>query len=519
MKKNLKDVLGKLGIFGDFEDVVFSGIKLDSREVGAGDVFLAYEGLNSDHHFYIPAAIENGAVAVIGTKKGLALDVPYVQIEGEVRYFLGKFAAAFFDFPAKELHLTGVTGTDGKTTTINILYHLLKEAGLSVGMISTVNAKIGDEVLDTGFHVTTPEAMDVQRYLRMMVDAGMEYALLETTSHGLAMLRVNPEEFDVGVVTNITHEHLDYHGSYEQYQKDKGKLFEGVGVDYEKVKGIARLAVLNGDDESFAYLNEVTTVEKVVYSVAGEGTLLAKEIEFGPNGMRFLLCGDDFAVQVACPMIGLFNVSNVLAAAGAAIFGFGIAPEQVASALSSVPGVPGRMELIDLGQDFTAIVDFAHTPNGLKEALLALKAQAKRRILAVFGSAGLRDKDKRRMMAEIGAELADVVILTAEDPRVESLDGILEEMAEGALAKGGVEGESFYRVRDRGAAIRKAIELAEQGDVVVAFGKGHEQSMCFGETEFAWDDRTAMKAALADFLEIDGEMMPYLPTQDEEFRA
>ncbi len=519
MKKNLKDVLNKMGINVELEEVVFSGIKLDSREVVVGDVFLAYEGLNSDHHAYIPKAIENGAVAVIGTKAGLKFSVPYVQINEDVRYFLGQFAAAFFDYPAKKLHLTGVTGTDGKTTTINVLYHLLKEAGLRVGMISTVNAKIGDEVLDTGFHVTTPEAMDVQRYLHMMVEAGMEYALLETTSHGLAMLRVNPEEFDVGVVTNITHEHLDYHGSYEQYQKDKGKLFEGVSAEYVKDQPYERLGILNGDDASFAYLSEIGKVRKIVYSVHGKGDLLAKEIQFSPTGMQFLMCGENFEVAVSCPMIGLFNVSNILAAAGAAIYGYGIRPEQVGEALKSVPGVAGRMEIINLGQEFTAIVDFAHTPNGLESALLALKAQAKGRIFAVFGSAGLRDKGKRRMMAEIGAELADVVILTAEDPRVESLDGILEEMANGALAKGGVEGESFYRVRDRGEAIRKAVALAEADDVVVAFGKGHEQSMCFGETEFLWDDRIAMKAALADFLGIDGEMMPYLPTQDEEFRA
>ena len=519
MKKNLKDVLKTMGMNVELEEVIFSGIKLDSREVSDGDVFLAYEGLNSDHHDYIPKAIENGAVAVIGTKDGLEFSVPYVKIEEDVRYFLGQFAAAFFDYPAKKLHLTGVTGTDGKTTTINILYHLLKEAGLAVGMISTVNAKIGDEVLDTGFHVTTPEAMDVQRYLHMMVEAGMDYALLETTSHGLAMLRVNPEEFDLGVVTNITHEHLDYHGSYEQYQIDKGKLFEGVSSAYKKDKEYRRLAILNGDDGSFEYLNKISKVDKIVYSVDGKGNLLAKEIAFGPNGMQFLMCGDEFEVAVSCPMIGLFNVSNILAAAGAAIFGFGLSPEQVSAALKSVPGVPGRMELINLGQAFTSIVDFAHTPNGLESALLALKAQAKGRIFAVFGSAGLRDKGKRRMMAEIGAELADVVILTAEDPRVESLDGILEEMANGALAKGGVEGESFLRVRDRGEAIRKAIEMADANDVVVAFGKGHEQSMCFGETEFLWDDRTAMKAALADFLEIDGEKMPYLPTQEEDFQS
>ena len=515
MKKNLKNLLNELGIEHSLnKDVFISGIKLDSRKVERGDLFFAFEGIADDRHRFIPNAIENGAAAVMGTKEGLVFEVPYIQIE-DPRAILGQFSAAFYDYPAKKLHLTGVTGTDGKTTTINILYHILKEAGLSVGMISTVNANIGDEILDTGFHVTTPEAMDVQHYLNLMVEAGMDYALLETTSHGLAMLRVNPEEFDLGVVTNITHEHLDYHGSYEQYQKDKGRLFVGLGEPYDKE--YERVAVLNKDDGSFDYLNEITMTKKICYSLFDDGDLVAKHVKFSPKGMMFLMCGDGFELNVDCPMIGNFNVSNVLAASSAAMYGFGVSPEDVKKHLETFEGVPGRMELIDLGQDFTAIVDFAHTPNGLKEALEALRMQTDKKIYAVFGSAGLRDKEKRRMMAEIAAELADVSILTAEDPRIESLDGILQEMADGALSKGGVEEETFWCVRDRGDAIRKAIELAKPGELVVAFGKGHEQSMCFGETEYLWDDRIAMRAALAEHLGIEGEKMPVLPTQDENF--
>jgi UDP-N-acetylmuramoyl-L-alanyl-D-glutamate--2,6-diaminopimelate ligase len=218
--------------------------------------------------------------------------------------------------------------------------------------------------------------------------------------------------------------------------------------------------------------------------------------------------------------VGAYNVSNCLAALAAAVYGLGIAPETAAEGIAALEGIPGRMERIDLGQDFTAIVDFAHTPNALKVTLEAgreLLAGQKRpgRLIAVFGSAGLRDREKRRMMAETAAELADLAILTAEDPRTESLDGILEQMAAGARSRGGVEGETFWRVPDRGEAIRFALSLARPGDIVLSCGKGHEQSMCFGSIEYLWDDRTAMRAALAEKLGLAGPEMPYLPSRDK----
>jgi UDP-N-acetylmuramoyl-L-alanyl-D-glutamate--2,6-diaminopimelate ligase len=223
----------------------------------------------------------------------------------------------------------------------------------------------------------------------------------------------------------------------------------------------------------------------------------------------------DFRAAVSSSLIGEYNVSNCLAALTAAVYGLGIDPETAARGIAALDSIPGRMQAIDLGQNFTAIVDFAHTPNALKVTLEAARKMTNGRVISVFGSAGLRDKEKRRMMAEISAELADLSVLTAEDPRTESLDGILEEMAAGARSKGGVEGETFWRVPDRGEAIRFALRLAREGDIVLSCGKGHEQSMCFGKTEYLWDDRTAMRAALAEFLGIDGEKMPYLPSQDK----
>jgi UDP-N-acetylmuramoyl-L-alanyl-D-glutamate--2,6-diaminopimelate ligase len=227
-------------------------------------------------------------------------------------------------------------------------------------------------------------------------------------------------------------------------------------------------------------------------------------------------------------LVGAFNISNCLAALTAIVYGLKIKPEVAAQGIASLEGIPGRMERIDLGQNFTAIVDFAHTPNALKVALEAAREMLPRRdgqlpvstekprVIAVFGSAGLRDREKRRMMAEVSAELADLTVLTAEDPRTESLEGILEEMAAGARSKGGREGETFWRVPDRGEAIRFALSLARAGDIVLSCGKGHEQSMCFGAREHLWDDRTAMRAALSEYLGVEGPRMPYLPTQNTE---
>ncbi len=234
-----------------------------------------------------------------------------------------------------------------------------------------------------------------------------------------------------------------------------------------------------------------------------------------PDGLKFHFTYQGVQIPVISPLTGVYNVYNILAAMTAAVAGLGIDPHKVARALGDLPGVPGRMEKIDLGQDFTAIVDFAHTPNALRVAIEAGRQISSGKLIVVFGSAGLRDREKRRLMAEVAAELADLTILTAEDPRTEDLVSILDEMASGAVARGGVEGQSFWRIRDRGNALRFAVKLAQKGDILLACGKGHEQSMCFQTTEYPWDDRTALTAALSEALGIAGPPMPYLPTQDE----
>ena len=508
-------------------EVVITGLAWDSREVQRGNLFVALKGEHSDGHQFIPQAVERGALAVIGSQPCPECEAPYIQVE-DTRQALAHLSAAFYRFPGRQLTVIGVTGTDGKTTTANLIYQIMLSAGLQTGIISTVNATIGDQVLDTGLHVTTPEAPDVQRYLARMVSAGLTHVVIEATSHGLAQHRVTGCEFDVAVVTNVTHEHLDYHGSFEAYLQAKGQLFTSLEETHPKPNGNPHTAVLNRDDSSYPYLKGLSAGRQIAYSLAvGEQSevsetgeaLFANDVVEEPDGVRFTVHGPGLEFPVQSSLVGLYNVSNILAAVGATVFGLRLPVAAAQDGIANMQGVPGRMERIDLGQDFIAIVDFAHTPNALRRALETVRTitrhlpgAAPGRVITVFGSAGLRDRQKRRMMAEVSAELADITILTAEDPRTESLDGILAEMARGAAAKGGIEGQTFWRKPDRGEALRFAVGLARPGDLVVACGKGHEQSMCFGEKEYPWDDRTAMRAALAEKLGVPGPEMPELPT-------
>jgi UDP-N-acetylmuramoyl-L-alanyl-D-glutamate--2,6-diaminopimelate ligase len=506
------------------QDPLVSGIRLDSRNIEPGDLFVALKGGVVDGHRFIQDAADRGASAVVGSQpihersSIQDLGVPYIRVS-DGRLALAHLAAGFYHYPARKLTMIGVTGTDGKTTTCNLIFKILQAAGLSVGMISTVSARIGDEELDTGFHVTTPEAPDVQRYLAKMVTAGLTHVVLEATSHGLAQERVGACEFDIGVVTNITHEHLDYHGSLAAYRAAKARLFSGLGQT-EKPFHPPHGAVLNRDDASFEYLAGLASAPRVAYGFDPQAQVRAEHPQITSNGQVFNAVTSQGRFPVATQLVGSFNISNCLAAIAATVEVLGLPVEAAQRGIASLQAIPGRMEAIDLGQSFTALVDFAHTPNALRRALETARQMVQAagptgRVIAVFGSAGLRDRLKRRMMAETSAELADLTVLTAEDPRSESLAEILTEMAGGARARGGVEGRTFWRIPDRAEAIRQAVSLARPGDLVIICGKGHEQSMCFGEVEYPWDDRIALRAAIAERLGIAGPHMPYLPTQDD----
>jgi UDP-N-acetylmuramoyl-L-alanyl-D-glutamate--2,6-diaminopimelate ligase len=475
------------------------------QAVQPGGIFVARKGARFDGHSLIPQAVERGAAAIVGEASPAVVNcpIPYAAVP-DARAAIAPLAAAFHDFPSHKLVIIGVTGTDGKTTTVSLLHNILTSAGIRAGMISTVQAILGQDAADTGLHITTPRAAEVQGYLAQMVDAGLTHCVLETTSHGLAQGRVDGVAFDVAVITNIQHEHLDYHGSWDAYRDAKAELFRKLTRSTPKARQ-DKVAVLNADDaNSFDYLRAIPADRRLMYSVTGQqADLAAADIAFTPAGTQFTWRGQ----TIQSPLVGLYNVSNVLAAAGAAL-AVGVSPDAIPAGIAALPQIPGRMERIDAGQDFLAVVDFAHTPNSLRQVLMTARTliPAEGRVICAVGSAGLRDRAKRRMMAEIAAELADLTVLTAEDPRIESLDDILAEMAAGCEAVGGVEGQTFFRVPDRGQALYEAVQLAGPGDIVLACGKGHEQSMCFGEIEYPWDDRDALRAALR------GDPLRTLPT-------
>lgn len=499
-------------------------ISADSRKVRPGDLFIAFEGEYSDGHEYIQKAIAAGAVAIVGEKELVSpIAVPYIMVEN-ARKVLAHLAAAYYDHPARKLVLIGVTGTDGKTTTSNMIYWILKHTGVKVGLISTVNAVIGDEVIDTGFHVTTPDAMDIQAILNKMVTRGMTHVVLETTSHGWAQYRVDACEFDIGVVTNITHEHLDYHKTYENYLSAKARLLLALTHSESKPSPVSKVAVLNKDDRSWEHLQKFVLSAQKGYGGDPSCDLTFVDPNYTAKGIEFKVIEVGIPRTVFIPIFGDYNIHNALAAIGCARFGLAIEWEQITSALATFPGISGRMETIDLGQKFIAFVDFAHTPNALRSALdtgrtimNGVRSDHIGRLIVVFGSAGLRDRAKRRMMAEVSAELADVSILTAEDPRTESLDGILDEMMLAAESKGAIRESTVFAEPDRPAALRMAVSMAREGDLVIACGKGHEQSMCFDTTEYPWDDRVALRSAIAELLGIKTEdRMPRLPTSKWE---
>lgn len=510
--------------------ILIDQVVFDSRKVQPHALFVAWPGRTVDTHRFIAQTVAQGVAAVIGVHSpatlaqlGYALPttIPYIQVENS-RLALAICAAALHNFPSRTMPVIGVTGTDGKTTTCSLLEAIFQAATTSttapqgqVGVITTVAARIAGNEIDTGFHVTTPDAPDVQRFLAQMRDAGCRYAVVESTSHGLNQARVAAVDFDIAGVTNITHEHLDEHGSREAYVAAKALLFRALYGSLPK-PGIPRCAVLNADDDgSFAALQTALAEEANkqgfpvpvrTYGIAGAPTatvspdVIAAAIEYLPSGTHFYIrwWGGEFRVN--SNLIGEFNVANVLCAATIAL-ALGLEPTVIQQGITNFAGVLGRMERIDEGQSFLAVVDFAHSPVSLERALITLRKMVGQgendqpgRLIAVFGSAGLRDVAKRRLMGRVSGRLADFTVVTAEDPRTEDLDAINAEIAAGVAEFAPVG--AYTVVPDRTAAIQYAVDMARPGDIVAAFGKGHERSMCFGETEYPWSDQDAMRTAL-----------------------
>ena len=491
----LRAALAGAHYIGDGEDLQITSITSDSRQVTPGAAFVAVTGVNVDGHRFLNDARARGAVAAVIEREEALPPRMTAAVVADSRAALAHLSAAWYGYPARHLRVIGVTGTEGKTTTVELVASVLKEAGIASGMISTVKARIGDEEIDTGLHTTTPDAPDMQRYLAQMVEAGARYAVLEATSHGLAQRRVEGCEFDVAVVTNITRDHLDYHGTYEAYRDAKALLFRGLLAGARK-PGVPKVAVLNVDDSSYDYLRAIPADRYLTYGLDAPADVTASALAVGEAGCRFLAQTPAGSFEVTSPLPGRFNVYNILACIATAI-SQDVPTPIIQAGIAAFRGVEGRMEEVDLGQRFRAVIDFAHTPNALTHALTAARRMATGRVIVVFGCAGLRDRGKRPIMGEIAGRLADCTVITAEDPRTESLDTIMEEIAQGCRRAGRREGEDFWRIGDRAQAIAFAVNLARPGDLVLVTGKGHERSLCFGTTEMPWSDHEALRTALS----------------------
>lgn len=387
------------------------------------------------------------------------------RLKNFYHFFQAVLAVLYYRYPASSLKVIGVTGTDGKTTTVHLIAQILREANLKTAYISTVGAKIQDSEIDTGFHVTTPNPWALQKLLRKMVDKHLEYLVLEATSHGLDQHRLFGCRFQIGVLTNVTHEHLDYHRTFQKYLEAKMKLFKRV-----------KKAILNKDDPSFSQFKR--EVEKGGGEVISYGL---KDGDFTPKTFPF-----------KTNLEGEYNLSNCLAAIAVAK-SLKIEDEVIRKGLLGFTGITGRLEEINEGQNFKIFVDFAHTPNSLLKTLEALREKKgkSQRLMVVFGCAGLRDRQKRPLMGKIATDLADLVILTAEDPRTEDLSQIIEE-----ISKGCPDFKNLYKIPDRKEAIEFALKEAKRGDLVVICGKGHEKSMCFGTKEIPWSDQEEVRKIL-----------------------
>lgn len=472
-------------------DIEVTGVAQDSRQVQAGYVFVARRGEQLDGHRFIPAALQQGAIAIVG--EGMAegpaaeatLPVPYIRVSSD-KIALAQLAAAFHQHPSEKLTTIGVTGTDGKTTTANLLHHLL-HAHQPTGLLSTAGIRIGQETLPMLGHFTTPEASEVQGYLARFVQAGMTHAIVESSSHGFAMHRLDAIAYDLGIITNLSPEHLDYHGTLEHYRAAKAALLQRAAV-----------SVINADDAHADYFRAQARGEVITYGMDKAAMWRAIPEKSQPSGLYFrlevTLASSPQHYHVFLPMLGDYNIYNALAAMAAA-HRLGVPIPSLISQLANFSGVAGRMQSVQT-EPFAVIVDFAHTPDALQKAIQALRSQTTGAILVVLGAAGERDAGKRAPLGRIAVEQADKAIFTEEDSRSEDVQAILETMATGARAAGGQENEDFWRIVDRQAAIRFAISLAHAGDVVLLCGKGHEDTLERRHETIPWDEVAEARAAL-----------------------
>ncbi|MFD1849147.1 UDP-N-acetylmuramoyl-L-alanyl-D-glutamate--2,6-diaminopimelate ligase [Oceanobacillus bengalensis] len=468
----------------NIQDIVVSGIEMDSRKVKKGDVFVCISGFTTDGHQYVSDAEKNGAVAII-SEKYIKTTVPLIKVQDTTRA-LAMLAVRFYNFPTKELSIIGVTGTNGKTTVTFLLEEIFRKYGKKTGVIGTIQMKIGDEIQQV--ENTTPNALDLQKSFRKMADADVELVMMEVSSHALDLGRVNGTEFDTAVFTNLSQDHLDYHHTLEEYLRAKSLLFSQLGNSYNRKK--QRFAIINEDDSSSELLKKSTAQQVLTYACKQNADVEATDIRITTSGTSFLLKTPIGQTYVNSNLIGMFNVYNMLAAATAAMV------QQVPlfiikEALESITGVDGRFEVVDETLAYTVIVDYAHTPDSLENVLRTIKDFKANNIYVVVGCGGDRDRSKRPLMAAIALEYADYAIFTSDNPRTEDPEQVLQDMTDGLKAD-----DPFEVIVDRKAAITKAIAYAKENDVVLIAGKGHETYQQIGTIKYDFDDRNVAKLAI-----------------------
>ncbi len=466
-------------------DVEISGVEHDSRKVETGNLFVCMEGAHVDGHNFIPQAVSRGAAAMLTTRKNFtppenisALVVP------DMLNALAVIVPYFYDYPSRKMRVIGVTGTNGKTTTTYLLREIFQSAGFKVGLIGTIQNLIGDESFPV--RNTTPNVIDLQKILVDMLAEKVQVVVMEVSSHALAENRVAGVEFDTAIFTNLTQDHLDFHGTMENYLRTKAKLFDMVSRHGRKKN---KSAIINVDDAASAEILKHCLCEKITYGVGNPADLRGAELEVRSDGMKFKIRGSFGVMELILHVTGLFNVYNVLAAVGAAL-AENIRPDVIKRALENFKSVPGRFERIFADVPFEVIVDYAHTPDGVKNVLQTARQIVKGKIITVFGCGGDRDHGKRPIMGKLASELSDVVIITSDNPRTEDPEKILNDI------ESGIDKKIYERIVERRAAIFRAIELAAAGDIVLILGKGHENYQILNTGKIHFDDREVALAAI-----------------------
>jgi UDP-N-acetylmuramoyl-L-alanyl-D-glutamate--2,6-diaminopimelate ligase len=473
-------------------DVEITGIAYDSRRVKSGDMFVAVEGLQIDGHAFVTDALAGGAAAVaVERDVKVPAGTPVVRMPS-TRSGLAEVAAEFFGRPSRQLKVAGITGTDGKTTTTHMAEHVLQASGVMAGAMSTVSFTVSGRETDNLTGQTTIEAPEVQAWLARMVEAGVAYAVIETTSHALVQERVRACEFDVAAFTNVGHDHLDYHATWDDYLEAKARLIDLTANSADK--GIEKTAVLNRDDPSYERLSRRSIARRWSYGLTTAADLHPLDVSVTGKGSQFRMRTPVGETDVTLHVPARFNIYNALCAAGVCL-ALGVPLDAVGTGLAGFEGVRGRLEPVDLGQDFRVFIDFAHSAGALASALAELRPFTTGRLIVVFGSTARSDHD-RPGMGRAAAEFADFFIITTDDPLQQDPVEIARDVQEGVEGK--APGLDYEIVIDRRAAIRRAIEIARPGDCVLLAGKGHERTMRMASGSEPWDERAEAEAAIKE---------------------